>query len=358
MTRAQAEIPVYATLPLATLTGPTENLVSRLLAALSVGAMSPEDVRALREYGETRARQGVSLSDVQSGWRIAVRETLSELTTVARAARISDRTLLEITHELLDVVDQATMAYSGGHRDVEIDMALHDQQMRADFARGLLLGTLGPAEIGRRAQHYGLDPDAEYLAVRARAQDESAAAEIRRLLGVGRVRGLSATIDGDLAAFVSAFPRPGLEGVLAVGPAAGLEALPRSFRLAGRMLATAHLFGLTGVADLDRLGVLPAVAVDPDLGAELTRRYLDPLGSGESARVVIDTVERYLDTGMRIEATAEHLVVHPNTVRYRLTRFAELTGADLRAPHIAVRVWWAIQRRRAEAAKGTARDDR
>ena len=42
------------------------------------------------------------------------------------------------------------------------------------------------------------------------------------------------------------------------------------------------------------------------------------------------TLLAYLDCDLNIRRAAEQLVVHPNTVRYRLRRIAELTGADPR----------------------------
>jgi DNA-binding PucR family transcriptional regulator len=41
---------------------------------------------------------------------------------------------------------------------------------------------------------------------------------------------------------------------------------------------------------------------------------------------LLDTVTAYLEQGSSLEATARMLFVHPNTVRYRLRRVAELTG--------------------------------
>ena len=35
---------------------------------------------------------------------------------------------------------------------------------------------------------------------------------------------------------------------------------------------------------------------------------------------------------MHVERAAEQLFVHPNTLRYRIGRFEELTGANLRNP--------------------------
>jgi DNA-binding PucR family transcriptional regulator len=35
--------------------------------------------------------------------------------------------------------------------------------------------------------------------------------------------------------------------------------------------------------------------------------------------------------------------VHPNTIRYRLSRFGTLTGADLSSTDTLVEVWWALE---------------
>ena len=43
---------------------------------------------------------------------------------------------------------------------------------------------------------------------------------------------------------------------------------------------------------------------------------------------LLDTTTAYLDHGRSIEAAARALFVHPNTVRYRLRRVADITGWD------------------------------
>ena len=49
---------------------------------------------------------------------------------------------------------------------------------------------------------------------------------------------------------------------------------------------------------------------------------------------------------MRVEDAARALHVHPNTLRHRLRRFEEATGAALRRPTDLVELWWALERRR------------
>jgi DNA-binding PucR family transcriptional regulator len=50
---------------------------------------------------------------------------------------------------------------------------------------------------------------------------------------------------------------------------------------------------------------------------------------------MLETVTAYFDHGGSIEGTARALFVHPNTVRYRLRRAAEVTGLSPSAPRDA-----------------------
>jgi hypothetical protein len=72
--------------------------------------------------------------------------------------------------------------------------------------------------------------------------------------------------------------------------------------------------------------LLPERALDGDDSArvELIEHIYEPLHRGGAA--LLDTVTTYLEQGNSLEATARMLFVHPNTVRYRLRRAAELTG--------------------------------
>ena len=78
-------------------------------------------------------------------------------------------------------------------------------------------------------------------------------------------------------------------------------------------------------------------------------------GNVEDVRKVISqarplaytTVLTLLDQNQSIEETAAAMHLHRNTVRYRVTRFRELTGLDIRRTHDLVTTWWLLEWRRA-----------
>ena len=97
--------------------------------------------------------------------------------------------------------------------------------------------------------------------------------------------------------------------------------------------------------------VLAGDAAGPAL---LVDRIHRPLARASHAPL-LQTATAYLETGGSLEATARALFVHPNTVRYRLGRIADVTGYDLthRArPRPCASPWpWVAWPRHAAAAR-------
>jgi PucR C-terminal helix-turn-helix domain len=243
---------------------------------------------------------------------------------------------------VMDVVGAA-------HREVELELAREEQQQRDAFVLALLMGTIDAAELRRDGAAYGLDPERDYLPFRARAAGAASAPSLphRVALALAGDAGLVTALDHDLIGVAARPPVP-IAGVVAgLGPAARLAALPNAFALASRALQTALAFSQEGVFSLSDLSIRPAILVDDALGEAFVGRYLEPLaGLGRLGAELETTLRAWFDGGMRIEDTAGALHVHPNTLRHRLRRFEEATGANLRHPTDLIELWWALERRR------------
>jgi DNA-binding PucR family transcriptional regulator len=98
--------------------------------------------------------------------------------------------------------------------------------------------------------------------------------------------------------------------------------------------------------------LLPERALDgdPDARAALISDVYQPLLSGGHG--LLDTLTTYLEQGSSLEATARLLFVHPNTVRYRLRRVAELTDYTPSAGRDGFTLWVAIALGRLAAKRG------
>lgn len=133
---------------------------------------------------------------------------------------------------------------------------------------------------------------------------------------------------GDLRAAVTALlPRFG-PGPVVVGPVVqDLAECARSARaaLAGLQAAAAWPQAPRPVQADDLLPERVLVG-DPTARRTLISHAYEPLAASQGA--LLETVSAYLGTGRSLEAAARSLYVHPNTVRYRLKRVADVTGWD------------------------------
>jgi len=77
-----------------------------------------------------------------------------------------------------------------------------------------------------------------------------------------------------------------------------------------------------------------ALAGDPSAERHLIEHIARPLE--EAGPALLETVEVYLEVGGVLEMCARQLFVHPNTVRYRLKKAAELTGRNAADPRDAL----------------------
>jgi hypothetical protein len=318
----------------------------------------------LARIGAAWARRGVPLGELVAAHRIAQRTVVDYVRTVGRERGSSAADVVDAIDAVLVVCTAIATAVSAGyqqagHPQAGCQQAGHQQagsrpagrdRQRAHFVRGLLWGTLEPAELDRHARMHDLDTEREFLALRARPAPGRTSGELARAHGFTSGRapcgGLGAVVDGDLVGFLGTAPKASVPGVSGLGPGRPLARLHESFRMASRALDTADRRGLTGVQEFGKLGLLPAVFCDVMVGEALCRKYLTSLGDSDSAVEIVDTVRAYLANGMNVGRTAERMFVHPNTVRYRIGRFEELTGASLRSsPKTVFELLWVLEHR-------------
>jgi hypothetical protein len=137
------------------------------------------------------------------------------------------------------------------------------------------------------------------------------------------------------------------EGAIVVGPTVPhLFAAGRSARAALAGQSCAHAWpGMPRPVSADDLLAERVLVGDGPARAMLIDRIWHPL-STTSGGALLQTASVYLEGGGGLEGTARILFVHPNTVRYRLGKVADLTGYDLTDAHDAhtVRVALALGR--------------
>ncbi len=153
---------------------------------------------------------------------------------------------------------------------------------------------------------------------------------------------------------LATLPADSSDAPAGVGPPVALAHAAASFVSAQAALSASLALGSGGVRTLDDLGLLAVVAGEQAIGDRLVARYVAPLRErGAFGQELLRTVQAWIDCGASPDRTARALFVHRNTLRHRLARFEEITGADLGDVNGLVEVWWAL-RRAGMSARATA----
>src|SRR4051794_40450972 len=337
--RIRDEIPDFRRLPSEALATAVRGNVSRALAALrELRDPTPDELARAAAVGRERAEQGLTVDAVLHAYRITITALWSRFGELARAEGADVATVLAFSETLWHWADAVMDVVAAAHREVELEQAREEQQRRDAFVFAVLSGTLNSDELRRESATFGLDPERAYVPFRARGANHRAALA---LAGPG---GLFIALDHDTAGIAARAPTAPPNTTVGYASPARLDRLPVGFARASRALQTALAFGQAGAYSLADLSIRPAILADEALGDAFAERHLAPLeGLGMELE---ETLRTFLDQGMRIEDTARALHVHANTLRHRVRRFEEATGASLRDPRTVVELWWALERRR------------
>lgn len=134
-------------------------------------------------------------------------------------------------------------------------------------------------------------------------------------------------------------PDPSAATVVVTQPA--VEGIPAAYRVARGALRLAAAAGaapdVIRMEDLGAAGILLQF-VKPEVSVRYAERVLGPVRryDDEHGSDLIGTLRTYLDCELDRRATANRLVVHPNTVTQRVQRIESLTGLRLRSPLAAI----------------------
>jgi PucR-like helix-turn-helix protein len=333
--RIREEVPDFRRLPSERLAGAVRGTISRALAALrELREPTADELERAAAVGRERAEQGLTVDAVLHAYRISIGAVWTRFGELAREHGADVGTVLAFSETLWLWADAVMDVVGAAHREVELEHAREEQQRRDAFVLALITGTLDPDELRREGAAFGVDPEREYVAFRARGP-------------LPRRGELAITLEHDVAGIAPAVPEPAPGATVGYAAAARLDALPAAFAQASRALQTALAFGERGAFSLADLSILPAILSDPPLGDAFAARHLEPLAQlGRLGADLEATLRAFLAQGMRVEDTARALHVHPNTLRHRLRRYEETTGTSLRDPRVVVELWWALERRR------------
>lgn len=318
-----------------------ETVRNSLLAGSPV--VDDRDVEALTIRVDERLGQGLAVEDGIQGWRKSISVIQERFLEIASEHGVDAVAELNAVRVLWQLSDLMTNQMAALFRSRQLTGALRRSQMRAEFLEKVLAGGLPVSEVHSRAAELGLDTTTDYLTVKAGTTQGASVESLRRRLE-SRGSDLVVVADGYCFGLLSgAVGVLGPEDVVALGPAAPLPEVAASFELAQRIYDWMGRHGVRGRRRIEDIGWRLAVDWDEAVTSLLVRRYRAPLEPmGEFGTLIWRSIRAYVDADKNVARAAEALVVHRNTLRYRLARFTEITGANLDSAETWLEVAWAL----------------
>jgi hypothetical protein len=309
------------------------------------GAAIGAAVTGAYELGRVEARSHRSVDALLSAYRVGARVAWQEQADMAVRHDVPAATVADFAALVFAYIDELSAASLAGHRAEVAAAGRVRARHLAELGQGLLEGE--PADVLlARAERAQWAPPGTLTAVllpAARVHDATAVLDARSLV-----------LSDDLADG----PVPPRTGVLLVpdaapgrtdvfrqlrgrtaivGPVRPWTEVSSSFDRVVRTLALAPLDRGSPVDTEDRLTAL-VVSADPDALADLRAQVLAPLADlrPATAERLAATLRSWLLHQGRRGAVAEDLVVHPQTVRYRMTQLRERYGERLDDPRVVL----------------------
>ena len=291
------------------------------------------------ELGRGEARSGRTMDALLAAYRVGARVAWREFSSAMVEEGLDAGTVAEFAELVFAYIDELSAASVAGHAD-ERETTGRVRELYLERLGQRLLERAAPELLAEAAERAGWEPPETLTAVLV--------PEPQARPALAKLDPLTLRVPGDLAGFEegavllvpdAAGPRRAalmraLEGREAVvGPARPWVAVAASVQRARR---AQDLVGAAETEALDTEAHLAALLIrsDPEALADLRRQALEPLA--ELRPATADRLEQTLRSWLlhqgRREDVAAELMVHPQTVRYRMTQLRDLYGDRLRDP--------------------------
>lgn len=348
------DMPAYGGVPRTALRASVKmNLEAVRDALLGAGKLGERDLKSLESRMAQRVGQGVPIQDMIQGSRTSMSIIHDRFIEIATSHGVLADELLDASRRLWALGDALSSHIAIVHQRSRVDDAVRESHLRSEFLRDLLADALHDGDRGVRVSAYGLDPDASYYAVKARPAPGASLEDLRRELSRVRYDTLSAVVGVVGETCIGVLPglpsiSPGK--VLAVGPQVRLDSISTSFDVAVRVFAWMDRRGEVGIRQLADVSWRLVVDREPLVDGLLRDRYLAPLAAhGDFGELLKESLIAYLEHDKHIADAAKSLVVHPNTLRYRLTKYQEIAGVDLESLDTLFELSWVLEACRGDA---------
>ena len=332
--RVREDLDQYAGLPMDEhLRGVTGQLRRRLMAIADRRPLDADDLRQAGDLAQHRARQGIPVDVLIGAYHLGDQEIWRELSEWPElAAHLS-----EIGSLMLESLHAVSRVFASAHGDVTWMLRGHRITLAARFVELLVRDAADGPEGMELAHALGFTSENTFLSLvwQPEQHHRLLPPDIRRHMDACLPLSVSSSHDS---------------GILVVAQGASVEAMGRFARAhlkdgrVGIGLPRRGVGGASASISDARLALAAATREEPV--AEFAGAWPDAVLLAHTTRLrpvlsaMVDVARRQphlaeavlalAEAGMSVSGAARAMHLHPNTVTYRLGRWTELTGMDVR----------------------------
>jgi hypothetical protein len=351
------EQPAYRNMTPADLDDVTSLLYSNfrmVAAAMSGHRVTHEQLDHVRRHAGMRVRSGIPLDAFMRAYRTGFNTFWEECTAEVASRGLPRDAAVDLARKMSEAMDTLTTHAAAAYVREESQLRAADEKAARDLLEALLRGTIDPDRVEPFSAAPGLDPQGDLMVVvgRVSGQDGSltdalhrAAAALADSLAAGRATPLLVVRDRAVVAVLPAEDHDHLIARLSAAcaglttdrgialycglssPCEGFAHVAAAYEQASLAVArTSHARPVVSLAALPALQHLLTGATGATRAQLLEKAgVLSNLGPAALADVRA-TLTAFANADMNITRAAATLMIHENTLRYRLRRVRERSG--------------------------------
>lgn len=348
----RATYPSYATVSDAALDESFRQNIQMCLIALQDSRVPSRQVLTRwADIARRRFETDVPVDDLIRSYRFSIGLIADEVTELVAAQRLPAHHGLAAYRLLWEVSDTYIAILVEVYRLRQLQLDTDNQQAKVALLDRLRNGRFDSSGAFLARSRFGLNDDQPYMPFIARRVDGredvySLALSLDPHLAGSR--GL-AVIEVDRVSGICAEEFRSTDAIaVAYGPPRPLADLASSFDTAEQIMETSLVSrpGNVHLGDATWRTAVRTSGTGRHLREYFERQFVEPLTvAGVDVGVMLDSLKVHVERNRSFAASAAELHCHPNTLRYRMSRFEELTGHGIESSETIVALQWFFELR-------------
>lgn len=330
--RIYKEMPEYAHVERSDLVNTVGEIIDLVLDQIGLGTV-PDWTSSLplESVVTRRIGQNIGVDSVMRGHRLTLASAQDRFKQCSGEMGLPFDDRLEVLEVFWAMSEKLMTAVARDYRQYSAGEIMHRRSEKNELIMLLLSSEPDTIAIVNRARNLSLDSTSQYRVIVGFDGGMEWMDLVERACSTGDSPAVAGEFDGLLAAVVPASPvRPSHPNLLfAVGDPRTLSGLPESMTEAIQVRDSLPK-GSFGWHDVRSQSWRLAVPGMPSIERLVQTNFLQPLADEpDGGAMLLDSVWSFIEAGFSYRKASEALFVHENTLRYRISKFEELTSRSL-----------------------------